>query len=54
MATHERANLEEKTETTEAKLVKNTYEIYEAEIAEDNKRFMNRMKRNNNENRGTE
>ena len=30
------------------------HEIYEAEIAEDNKRFMNRMKRNNNENRGTE
>jgi hypothetical protein len=30
------------------------HEIYEAEIAEDNKRFMNRMRRNNNENRGTE
>ena len=30
------------------------HEIYEAEIAEDAKRFMNRMKRNNNENRGTE
>jgi len=30
------------------------HEIYEAEIAEDKKRFINRMRRNNNENRGTE
>ena len=30
------------------------HEIYEAEIAEDKKRFNNRMRRNNNENRGTE
>lgn len=30
------------------------HEIYEAEIAEDARRFNNRMKRNNYENRGTE
>ena len=30
------------------------HEIYEAEIAEDKKRFINRMKRNNNEGRSTE
>ena len=35
-------------------IIKRWHEIYAAEIAEEDRRFMNRMKRNNSEGRGTE